>query len=607
MPVDLLAVPRLKIDGQDASQDIYDALMAFEVDDSLLMPSMFTLRLLDQQFHWIDSASFELGKEIEIGIQTTGPNGQSVSGTLLKGEITAVEPEFEDVNNPVTVIRGYDKSHRMYRDRKTRTFAQVTDSGLAQQVAGDYSLTAHVDSTSVQHEYVFQDNQTDMEFLFERARRVGHYCYVDGADFYFVRTPPVQTEVTVDWGQSLTEFHARMSTSEQADKVIVRGWDPKKKERILGQETSPAEAPTSDGRNGGAASSRAFGGTSNEVVVGTPVLTQDEANLIAKSVCNDLGRAFIQAEGVCIGLPNVKAGVWLRLNGVGTRFSGRYRVSRALHRYADGHYETAFEISGQRANTLGELLTPKARGPYGVMPAVVTNASDPDNLGRVKVKLGNWLNEANSQEIESDWVRIVSPMAGAERGFLFLPEVNDEVLVAFEYDDPNRPYVLGGLWGETDKPPLPSNQAVGRTGKVDKRVIKTRSGHIVTFDDTENQEKISIVDKTGKNSLEIDSANNAMTIQTDSKVELKTKSGQSVKIEDGQSIEVVNGGDTIKVESGKITVESSGELALKGQSVKIEGTSVQISGQAEAKVESANTTVSGQGMLTLSGGLVKIN
>jgi uncharacterized protein involved in type VI secretion and phage assembly len=306
-------------------------------------------------------------------------------------------------------------------------------------------------------------------------------------------------------------------------------------------------------------------------------------------------------------MATLQAGVWLDLKGVGTRFSGKYRVSRALHRYVDGHYVTRFEISGQRANTLGQLLAPRTRDAYGVMPAVVTNATDPDNLGRVKVKLGNWLNEANGQEIESDWVRVVSPMAGAERGFLFLPEVNDEVLVAFEYDDPNRPYVLGGLWSGTDKPPLASNKAVGGTGKVEKRVIRSRSGHQITLDDADNKEKIAIVDKTGNNYLEIDSAANSLLLQTDAAMELKTKSGQTVKIADGKSIEVINGSDTIKIEAGKITVESSGDLLLKGMNVKIEGTSVNISGQGEAKVESANTTVSGQGMLTLSGGMVKIN
>ncbi len=603
---DLLAVPRLKVDGQDASAEMYDALIAFEVDDSVLMPSMFTLRLLDQSFQWIDSDSFALGKSIEIGVEAPGANGQTVSGTLLTGEITSVEPEFEDVSNPVTVIRGYVKSHRMYHDRKTRTFTQVTDSGLANQIAGAYFTQVQVDNTSVQHEYVFQDNQTDMEFLTERARRVGRYCYADGTKFYFVEQPAPETKITVEWGSNLTEFHARMSTSGQSDKVIVRGWDWRKKERILGQETQPGEAPQSDGRYGGDASARVFG-ASNEVVVGTPVISQDDAKLVAQSVCNELGGAFIQAEGTCIGTPTLKAGVWLRLNGVGTRFSLRYRVTRAVHRYTEGHYETAFEISGQRANTLAELLAPKNRGAYGVMPAVVTNANDPDKLGRVKVKLGNWLNEANSGDIETDWVRVATPIAGAERGFLFLPEVNDEVLVAFEYDDPNRPYVIGGLWSETDKPPLPSDQAVGGTGKVEKRVIKTRSGHQITLDDTQGQEKVSIVDKTGSNYLEIDSAANALLLQTDAAMELKTKSGQTIKIQDGQSIEVINGGDTIKIETGKITVESSGELTLKGQSVKIEGTSVEISGQAQAKVESANTTVSGSGMLTLQGGLVKIN
>src|SRR3972149_536693 len=84
----------------------------------------------------------------------------------------------------------------------------------------------------------------------------------------------------------------------------------------------------------------------------------------------------------------------------------------------------------------------------GVVPGIVTNNQDPDGLGRVKIKFP-WLSDDN----ETDWVRIATLMAGGQRGGFFLPEVGDEVLVAFEHGDINHPYVIGALWNGVDKPP----------------------------------------------------------------------------------------------------------------------------------------------------------
>ena len=104
---------------------------------------------------------------------------------------------------------------------------------------------------------------------------------------------------------------------------------------------------------------------------------------------------------------------------------------------------------------------------------------------------------------ESNWGRIATPMAGGSQGFQFMPEINDEVLVAFEQGDVNRPYVLGGLWTKTSMPPLAAPMAV-IGGKVAKRIIKTASGHTLTFTDAPGQEKIEVIDKTMMNKIVID-------------------------------------------------------------------------------------------------------
>jgi len=150
---------------------------------------------------------------------------------------------------------------------------------------------------------------------------------------------------------------------------------------------------------------------------------------------------------------------------------------------------------------------------YGVTVGIVTNNKDPKKLGRVKVKFP-WL----SSEEESYWARVVTLMAGNDRGIYFLPEVDDEVLVAFEQGDMNFPYILGALWNGIDKPPITNED-----GKNNQRVIKSRSGHMIVLDDTKENEKIIIQDKTGKNKIVINSKDNKMNIQVEKDLTIETK------------------------------------------------------------------------------------
>lgn len=198
---------------------------------------------------------------------------------------------------------------------------------------------------------------------------------------------------------------------------------------------------------------------------------------------------------------------------------------------------------------------------YGVVVGVVTNNQDPEKLGRVKV-LYPWLSDSE----ESHWARVATLLAGKDRGSFYLPEVEDEVLLAFDHGDVRFPYVLGMLWNGRDTPRYDNAD-----GKNDKRVITSRSGHEFVFDDNEQQgkvvihtrknhtitlddsaggEKISIVDKSGSNSVEIDSNQNSISV----------KSGLKLSIE-SQVIEIKAGG-TMKL-------EATGNMTIKGAVVMI--------------------------------------
>jgi uncharacterized protein involved in type VI secretion and phage assembly len=194
---------------------------------------------------------------------------------------------------------------------------------------------------------------------------------------------------------------------------------------------------------------------------------------------------------------------------------------------------------------------------YGVVIGIVTNNQDPDKLARVKVKFP-WL----SQDDESYWARIAAPMAGKERGIYFLPEVDDEVLVVFEQGDLRFPYIIGALWNGKDTPPTNNED-----GKNNLRMIKSRSGHTIRLNDEEGKEKIEIIDKSGKNSFAIDTANNAITITSDRDINLTATQG-TIKLE-AQKLEFKSSAQS-KIEAGAgMDIKASGTMNLKGATINL--------------------------------------
>ena len=194
---------------------------------------------------------------------------------------------------------------------------------------------------------------------------------------------------------------------------------------------------------------------------------------------------------------------------------------------------------------------------YGVVVGVVTNNQDPKKLGRVKVKFP-WLTD----EDESAWARIATLMAGNARGSFFLPEVNDEVLIAFDHGDVHFPYVIGALWNGKDKPPHDNAD-----GKNNFRTIKSRSGHIIRLDDTNDKGKIEIIDSSGKNSVVISTDDNTITIKADKDINIESSTGKLILKGNGIEIESKAG---IKVKANaNMDLESSAMLTAKGSMINL--------------------------------------
>jgi phage protein D len=542
----------IRVDGADLEPQLMDDLIQVAVDSNLHLPDMFVLRVHDEALRWVDQGPFKLGASVEIG---TRPQDGGREEQIISGEITALEPDFGQGTQATLTVRGYDRAHRLHRGTRSQAFTQVTDSDLASQIARDAGLRADVDPTPQIYEHVLQDNQTDMAFLRSRAERIGYQVYVRQQTLCFKQpgSDAGRTPLQLEWGAQLKRFRPRLTLAEQIDEVQVKGWAPKTKTEITGRADSSRASPQiGESRSGADLASSAFG-AGRRIVVNRPVASQAEADAVAQALYDELSGAYIEAEGTCLGTPALQAGTTVELTSLGQTFSGRYFVTSATHLYrADGDYTTEFSVHGRRPETLYRLLAAEpSRAPAhwgGVVTAIVTNNRDPQDQGRVKLKYP-WL----ADDLESDWARVVSAGAGSERGLYALPEVNDEVLVAFEHGDVNRPLVLGGLWNGVDAPPTSIGEAV-RDGKVRTRTFRTRSGHALTFvEDNEAQVRL---ETAGGHRLLLDDQNTA--------IQIETSGGATLKLDDA------DGSIALKC-SGPLSIESSQGVSIKaGMDMQLE-------------------------------------
>ena len=589
----LLSQIYIILNGAEAPDDLSRDLLEVTVENTLHLPDVATIALNDSKLRWIDDDRLKPGVAVTIKTGT----GQE-SQVVFDGEIVEIEPDFRASTHHL-MVRAFDRMHRLSHGRHVRTFQNVHDGDLVQNIASEVGLQAQVGPTPQTHPYVLQGNETNLAFLRRRAQALGYMLFVRGKTLHCEEAKTQGSPIELEWGKTLLEFHPHMATAEQASSVTVRGWDALKKAAIVGKATQGRDLPQigqPQDQSGGAAIKQAFGIDAEMLVSDLPVNTQAGADSLAQAFADRLAGRFIEAEGVCGGNPALVAGVAINLKAVGTRFGGTYRVTRVTHIYnALEGYSTHFSVTGQTASTLLGLLagdTHRSSGP-GLAVAIVTDNQDPEGWGRVKVKFP-WLSDDHA----SFWARLVAPGAGNQRGMEYLPEVNDEVLVGFEHGDLQYPFILGGLWNGVDLPPKKSDQVV-TGGKVQQRIIKSRTGHTIVLDDSDSGGGISIIDSQG-NQIVIDSQNNKMSLTV--KGDLSLKADGKISIE-GAGITLNAGNDKVEVQGNGVTVDAgSGKAEVQGTGITIDGKmgSVQASGMG-VKLDAGAATVD------VSGSMINLN
>jgi uncharacterized protein involved in type VI secretion and phage assembly len=551
------------------------------VDTSVLQPAVATITIHDPGPHLVDRHSL-IGKSLTV---------EAKQHILFNGDIVEIGMDFANAK-PQLVIVAFDRLHLLARGTQTRLFNNVSFSDVAKKLAQEAGLTggAKVEGVDQSYDCVTQNNETNLAFLRRLAIPLGCLIYVRGKTLHCKLPPEVTSgspmggligsavgavagalgvnlgsSLDLKWGTNLKEFYPRLTTIGQLNSVTVRGWDPDKQQEVIGKaesgQGSPQIGQTSKGTPGGELAKQAFG-IKAEMVVPSSFHDQSYADDLAQAVLNHHEGQFITAEGSCIGEPGLIAGKTVKISLVSSRFSGTYFVTSTRHVYHQT-YTTQFTVSLYDPLTLVHMLgsgkEERPTAPPGIAIAVVTNNDDPNNAGRVKLKFP-WL----SPDYESDWVRVLAPGGGDGRGMQFHPIVNQEVMVAFELGNIERPYVLGALWSENCKLPEPKHS---ENGKVTTCVIAS-TNHTITFDDKQGDEddqgEVKIEDKKGNTIILKASKDDGGITITDMKGNSITLSGGSTP-----GITIESKGDLTLNASGKVTIKGGKDVTIKGTQISL--------------------------------------
>ncbi len=357
----------VKADGSEISQQEQTDLLQINIELRRQAPASVEILFDNQVMEQSELSSdppydsrnhLSPGKVIEVSL---GYEGEQLT-KVFEGEVIGTRVKMLD-NGPKTfTLRAFDFLHRLTRGRKTRTFLEMKFSDIVQAVAGDWSLSADVEDTQFLREYVIQHNQTDLDFIRGIAAwldfdlRIPHL--EDASKLCFappdVGGDPVIKAVYENPNLSassppevyLRKFDGRLSLARVVSEVIVRGWDPKRKEEILGT----ASLSLYDKMGGEVSATEEVQekwGETERQLVDYKVFSQEEAAKIAESKLNEYARTFIRADVEIQGSTLLAPGSTVEISRAGPRFDGKYFIESVSHIFkapvgAMGGYTTRF-------------------------------------------------------------------------------------------------------------------------------------------------------------------------------------------------------------------------------------------------------------------------
>jgi phage protein D len=558
----------LKVDGTELPLLGRMAQVDCQVESGFNLPSFFQITLADQ-FHLVMGASPQLKIGAKVAVYGVA-GGRGADLPLITGSITGIESD-RAAGSSSTVIRGMDHAFMMLRQRRTFAHVGMTASDIVAKLAAlDQVPVGTIEPTGDLMDLRTQANVPDWEYVLDLAERNGMVAYFDGLGLLQFRSlapavpdPTDANPCLVKVDSNTRRCRVSITAAGQTGSVESRGWSVTDK-KVLTERKLKLDNPDVSILTTPSELALRFG-EALLVETGTPYDTSMQVQQAADSLAADVTSSFAELEVAVNGNPTLVPGKVATVVGMGTPFDGAYTITGTRHVFEDNTYETWVTMTGRQVRSLYGLSsggTGSGRRIHGVVNAIVTDINDPSGLGRVKL-LFPWLDDTyvscwartvqfggaavDGPAAEEQPIDMIIPAAAPGAGGMILPEVNDEVLVAFDRGDIDHPYVLGGLYNGRNAPSVSEIPPVSRDGKVVVRSLVSRTGHRLELLDstTPPLEGVRLATGDKKTTIFLNQTGTAITIDSDG----------SVMISGTQSV----------------TITSSGPLALTGESVTITG------------------------------------
>lgn len=551
----------------------------FEISLDIEVGEAYATHSLEQAKNW-------LGKKVVI---------QMGENTFV-GIATHVSLHRADGNHGCLLLTGYSNTFLLESDQTCASWLDKTLANIVSEICEKAGVTAQVSPEYTEKiEYECQYRESNFDFIRRLARQYHEWLYYDGKQLIFGK-PAVPAGIPLMYGRNLQSLDISIQTIARP----LAGQSYHSQDGQKYESTSP-DAPKGLGNLGHAAFQASIGLFKSPANQSAEPRISNKGELDSyfqkKQQSDTAASHYITSESDCYSLTvgsvvDIQTAIQIENFSFAEQTLGSYIITEITHIIGSGnsYYNTFTALSA----TVPSLPAPEVPLPVAqTQQAVVVSNDDPKKQGRVQVKM-NW----QSGDMKTSWIRVMTPDAGmsdkvsTNRGFVFIPEKDDIVLVGFRHDDPNRPFVMGSLFN--------GNTGAGGDSGNKKKSLTTRSGCTITIDD--DAESILITDPSGSKVLL--GGDKTITIDSEEKITLHSK---VIEIHADEKIDA-NGKTEASMTSDKIKIDGTTETAIKSSTViKENAPTIEAEGKQSVAIKGTMIDVDGKTMTNVKGGILNLN
>ena len=589
---DLISV-EVSIDGATLGENYH--VVFVEIEKHINKLPFARVEILDgdpskQKMEVMEDKQFEPGQEIiiKVGYHQKMEN-------VFTGIVSGIGFNSKQNRHGRTVLECTDKCIGLTLTKDNEFFVEKKDSAIVQQIIGTYDgITAEVDDTNTQHKKMVQYNTSDWDFMLARAQSCERIVIADENTYKFKKAGG-DAEVELEYGTDITKLDLNVDARNQRKEIEIKGWNPSQHEFKNGTSAEPSyvdKQGSSALKGNKLADKMQF---KKETIYAPSTLDSAELKDIAKSQLLHSRLSRIKGKMILQGFTKVTVNSFVKLKKTHESYDGDVYITGLKHTIEEGNFITeatvgldsgSFEGESQKGNTPDNLgLLP---GPKGLFIGEVTKMDgDPDQDFRIQVKIPSF-----NENDEGLWARLSGPSASEDSGFIWYPEVGDQVIVGFLMNDPRFPVILGSLYSSKHSVFGEHQPAGGNNQKA----IVTREHMKILFEEdkkdititTPGDQKIMLRDSdktielsdTHGNKITMDSSGISIESPKDIKVDARQKiimKAISDFTAEGMKLELKANS------SGKFTANSSLELKSSG-SADLKGTMTTVKGSVMLKL-----------------------